>query len=98
MDFVRVTRPLTVRSRYREKLFGVGARSFTELAREACQPALVLHVQQQLRGAVGVRGDNHLLSGGPVLVEVAGTLGPTWVTRMHLEPAPIARNKVIHLV
>ena len=77
----------SVRPRDREKLLRVRPRSLPELAREAGQPALVLHVQKKLRRAVRVGGDDHLLGGVGVMVEMRGSLRPTGMTRVHLEPA-----------
>jgi hypothetical protein len=91
-------RPFLVRADDREQLFGVRSCSLPELAREACQPALVLHVQQEFRGAVRVRGDDHLPGGVGVMVEMRGSLRPAWMTRVHLESASFERDEVIHLV
>ena len=98
LDLVRIALPLAVRPRDREQLLGVRPRPLTELARQARQPALVLHVQQELRRAVRVGGDDHLLGGVGVMVEMRGALRPTRVTRMHLEPAAVERGEVVHLV
>ncbi len=81
-----------------EKLFGVRPRSLAKLAREAGQPALVLHVQKKLRRPVRVCGDDHLLGGVRVTLKMRGSLRPTGMTRMHLEPASIERDEVVHLV
>ena len=97
-DLLRIALPLSVRPRDREQLFGVRPRSLPELAREAGQAALVLHVQQELRRAVRVGGDDHLLGGVGVMVEMRGSLRPTGMTRVHLEPASVERDEVVHLV
>ena len=90
--------PLAVRPRDREQLLGVRPRPLPELAREARQPALVLHVQQQLRRAVRVGGDDHLLGGVGVMVQMRGSLRPAGMTRVHLEPASVERDEVVDLV
>ena len=97
-DLVRIALPLAVRPRDREQLLGVRPRPLAELAREARQAALVLHVQQELRRAVRVGGDDHLLGGVGVLVQVRGSLRPAGVARAHLEPAPVERGEVVDLV
>ena len=43
-------------------------------------------------------GDDHLLGGVGVTVEMRRSLRPTGMTRMHLEPAAIERDEVVHLV
>ena len=67
-------------------------------AREAGQPALVLHVQQQLRRAVRVGRDDHLLGGVGVAVQVRGSLRPAGMARVHLEAAALERDEVVDLV
>ena len=42
--------------------------------------------------------DDDLLGGVRVMVEMRRSLRPTRMTRMHLEPASIERDKVIHLM
>ena len=42
--------------------------------------------------------DDHLLGGVHVALEICRALHPTGMTRMHLEPAAIKRDEVIHLV
>ncbi len=90
--------PLPVRPRDGEKLLGVRPRSLPELAREARQAALVLHVMKQLGRPVRVGGDDHLLGGVRVMVQVRRSLRPARVTRVHLEPASVERGEVVHLV
>ena len=79
-------------------MFGVGPRSLAKLVREARQPTLVLHVQEQLRRAVRVCRDDHLLGGVCLTVKVRGTLRPTGMTRVHLETASVERDELVHLV
>ena len=98
VDLLRIALPLPVRPRDREKLFGVRPRSLPEFARQAGQAALVLHVMEELRRAVRVGGDDHLLGGVRVMVQMPGSLSPTGMTRVHLEPASIERDEVVHLV
>ena len=76
VDLLRIALPLPVCPRDREKLLGVRPRSLPELAREARQAALVLHVQQELRRAVRVGGDDHLLGGVGVMVRGARLAAP----------------------
>ena len=98
MDLLRVALPLSVGSRDREKLFGVRPRPLAELARQARQTALVLHMKKELRRAIRVGGDDHLLGGVRVTVEMRRPLRPTRMTRMHLEPASLERDELVHLV
>ena len=49
VDLLRIALPLFVGPRDHEKLFGVRPRSLPELARQARQAALVLHVMKELR-------------------------------------------------
>ena len=58
----------------------------------------MLHVKKELRRAIRVGGDDHLLGGVRVTVEMRRSLRPTGMTRMHLEPASIERDEVVHLV
>ena len=81
-----------------EKLFGVGPRAFPELARQAGEATLVLHVMKELGRPVGVGGHDHLLGGVRVVVEVPCALRPAGVTRVHLEPASLERHQVEHLM
>ncbi len=84
----------------------VMSSSCSELVRARCpswlerpgQAALVLHVMQQLGGAVRVGGDDHLLGGVGVMVHVPGALCPAGMTRVHLEPASVERHEVVHFV
>jgi AraC-like DNA-binding protein len=69
-----------------------------EFARQAGQAAFVLHVMQELRGAVRVGRDDHLLGGVGALETMRRALPPTGVTRMHLEPAALEREDLVHLV
>jgi hypothetical protein len=98
VDLFGIALPLSVGPGDGEKLFGVRPCSSAKLARETGQPALVLHVQQKLCRAVRMCGDDHLLGGVRVAVKVGGSLHPTGMTRMHLEPASIERHKFVHLV
>ena len=98
VDLLRVALPLLVGPGDREKLFGVGPGPFPELARQAGQAALVLHVMQELGRAVRVGGDDHLLGGVRVVVEVLGALRPAGVAGTDLEPASVERYEVVHLV
>jgi hypothetical protein len=98
VDLLRVARPLSVRTRDREKLLGVRPRPVAELARQARQTAVVLHVKEELRRAIGVGGDDHLLGGVRVTVAMRRSLRPTGMTRMHVEPATIERDDLVHLV
>ena len=66
--------PLSGGPRDGEELFGVRPRPSAQLAREAWQPALVLHVQKKLRRAVCMCGDDHLLGGVRMAVQVRGPL------------------------
>ena len=84
--------------RDREQLLGVRPRALPELARQAGQAALVLHVVQELRRPVRVGGDDHLLGGVRVTVTMRRSLRPARVTRVHLEPASVERDEVVHLV
>ena len=77
VDLLRIALPLAVRPRDREQLLGVRPRPLPELAREAGQAALVLHVQQELRRAVRVGGDDHLLGGVGVTVADARLAAPS---------------------
>lgn len=43
-------------------------------------------------------GDDHLLGGVGVAVEMHRSLRPAGMPRMHLEPAAIERDEVIHLM
>jgi hypothetical protein len=97
-DLLPVALPLTVRARDREKLFRVRPRSLSKLARQARQPALVLHMEKKLCRAIGVGSDDHLLRGVGVTVEMRRPLRPTWMTCVHLEAASIERDEVMDLV
>src|SRR6202011_560370 len=97
-DLLWILFPLSVRPRDRQKLFRIRPRSVSELARQAPQAALVLHVKKELRGTVRVGGDNHLLGGVLVTVELCRSLRPGGMTRVHLEAASLERDEVIHLV
>ena len=58
----------------------------------------MLHVMKELRRAIRVGGDDHLLGGVRVTVEMRRSLRPTGMARMHLEPASVERDEVVHLV
>ena len=90
--------PLLVGPRDVEKLFGVGPRAFPELARQAGQATLVLHVMQELGRPVRVGSHDHLLGGVSVVVQMPCALRPAGVTRVHLEPAAVERHQVEHLM
>ena len=90
--------PLPVRPRDVQELLGVGPRALPELARQARQAALVLHVVKELGRAVGVRGDDHLLGGVGVAVQMRSSLRPAGMARMHLEAAAVERGEVVDLV
>jgi len=98
VDLLRITLPLSVGARDREQLFGVRPRPLPQLARQAGEAALVLHMVQELRRAIGVGSDDHLPGGVHVMVEMRLPLRPAGMARMHLKPAAIERNKVVHLV
>ena len=55
-------------------------------------------MKKQLRRAIRVCGDDHLLGGVRVAVEVRRSLRPAGMTRMHLEPASIERDELVHFV
>ena len=58
----------------------------------------MLHVMEQLRRAVRVGGDDHLLGGVGVLVPMRRSLRPARMPRVHLEPAAVERDEVVDLV
>ena len=58
----------------------------------------MLHVMKELRRAIRVGRDDHLLGCVRMMVQVCSSLRPTGMTRMHFEPASIERDKVVHLV
>ena len=97
-DLLPVAFPLFMRPRDREQLFRVRPRPLPELARQAGQTALVLHVEEELRRPVRVGGDDHLLGGEFVVVQMRGSLRPPRMTRMYLEPAAVEWNEVVDLV
>ncbi len=97
-DLLRIALPLSVRPRDREQLFGIRSRPLAELARQPGQAALVLHVMKQLRRAVRVGGDDHLLGGVGLMLQMRSPLRPPGVTRMDLESAAIEGHEVIDLV
>ena len=84
----------------------VTASSCSEFVRARCpsslerpgQAALVLHVMQELRRPVRVGGDDHLLGGVRATVAMRRPLRPAGVTRVHLEPASVERDELVHLV
>ena len=43
-------------------------------------------------------GDDHLLGGVGVMVQMRGSLRPTGMARVHLESAAVERDEVVHLV
>ena len=98
VDPLPIALPLSVGPRDVEKLFGVGPRALPELTRQAGKATLVLHVMQQLGRPVGVGGHDDLLGGVGVVVEVPCALRPAGVTRVHLEPATVEREEVVHLM
>ena len=97
-DSLRVALPFSVGTRDGENLFGVRPRPLPQLAREAIQPAFVLHAMQELGRTIRVGGNDHLLGGVPVSVSTDGALRPSRMARMHLEPASIKRREVVNLV
>jgi hypothetical protein len=53
---------------------------------------------QELRGAIGMCGNDHLLGSVRVTVEMRRSLRPARMTRMHLEPASSEWDEIVHLV
>ena len=58
----------------------------------------MLHVVQELRRAVCVRGDDDLFGGVDVMVKARRPLSPAGMAGADLEPAPLKRRELVHLV
>ena len=86
-DSLGVFLPLPVRAGHIEQLFGVRRGPLPELARQPGQPALVLHAVQQLRRTVGLRSDDHPLSGVGVADDLRGPLSPARVLESAAAPS-----------
>jgi hypothetical protein len=98
VDSFGILGPLFVGPRDREKLFGVRPRSLPELARQAREAALVLHVKEELGRAIRVGSNDHLLGSVGVTVKLRRSLRPTRMTRVYLEAAAVKWGELMDFV